>query len=89
MLRTTRIDYVSGFKCPVVGTIKEIFSQHFNQFRDEEVHPKNKALSEDASSLAAKIVKVCLKTAKTDSWNFHLLGRGGNITKAEVKFKNL
>jgi len=89
ILRTTRIDYVSGFKCPVLGTVNEIFSRPFIQFRDEKEHPKNKALSQNASRPAALIVRFCLKTAKRESRNFHLLGRGGNVTKPEVKFQNL
>jgi hypothetical protein len=83
------IDYVSGFKSPVLGTRYEIPSCHFMQFRDEEEIPKNKALSDYTSRPAALIVRFRLQTAKTESLYFRLLGRGGNITNAEVKSKNL
>jgi hypothetical protein len=72
-----------------LGTINEILSRYFIQFRDNEEHPKNKAQSQDDSRPAALIDRFCLRMGKTESWNFHLLGREGNVTKSEVKFQNL
>jgi len=84
ILSTTRIDYVSGFRCSVLGTRDEIFSRHFIQFRDEEEHPINKALSGYASRAAALIVR---KEGENRIMVFPHLGRRGNIKKLKVNSK--